>query len=70
MSELKECPFCGGDVEINTEEIFEEREDEDYYLTVVSCINKVTCTARVSSVMYEKDASRDDAIEKWNKRDN
>lgn len=59
MTEIKKCPFCGGEAKINTEDVFAE---EGYF---VGCVNEDCIGSTVIGVIfYEKE----DAIRAWNRR--
>ena len=65
MSELKPCPFCGGEAEIRTQ----DRPDGNthYYVYIVRCKE---CRARTEDfpIAYYVHHDVEDAIEAWNRR--
>ncbi len=64
MSELKPCPFCGGEAEIVVLDRWWGDDLRDFYK--VACKNK-KCNVIVETIIeYEKK----DAIEAWNRRVN
>lgn len=69
MSELKPCPFCGGEAQINDAK--NSRQAEGYSLKEVTCLN---CGAKVwgKGIDYFRfEKTHEDvksAIEAWNRR--
>jgi hypothetical protein len=70
MSELKKCPFCGGEVEI----ALTGNKGEQWFVTRGLGKNKCTCRVFMESNMFSADDSdtkakeRDKLIAKWNTR--
>ena len=70
MSELKCCPFCGGEVEI----ALTGNKGEQWFVTRGLGKNKCTCRVFMESNMFSADDSdtkekeRDKLIAKWNTR--
>ena len=60
MAELKPCPFCGGEAEVN-----EDRLD-GYTIFIVSCENS-KCPVIVET-MHRAGNTKAQAIEAWNRR--
>ena len=56
MTELKKCPFCGGEVKISTEQV--DAVTEVYNFVCSSC----------DSYTYFDFCDREEAIEAWNRR--
>ena len=56
MNELKKCPFCGGEVEMFTEQLDAVRDCYNFH-----------CESCNMSVYYDY-SDKEEAIEKWNTR--
>ena len=67
MSELKRCPFCGG--EAKTEEHFKQWDGRYYEVTHISC-RLCGCSSNTISEMECKDRKKrkEEAIAAWNAR--
>lgn len=69
MTELKPCPFCGGDAEVRT--IFIEKETKD--VPISSYVRCTQCFASTDEYHY-KNADRtginpsEEAVKAWNRR--
>lgn len=57
MNEIKSCPFCGGEAEVNTGAFGEK---------FVSCKNEKQCGGRLGSAVWFNNEEK--AIEIWNQR--
>ena len=64
MAELKKCPFCGGEAEIEREWV------DGFYQKYYSCVHVVCqkCYATIGQTYGDKDRSKAYAIKAWNKR--
>ena len=57
MSELKPCPFCGGEAKISAENF-----GAKYF---VRCINIKNCLVRPFTISY---STEEEAVNAWNRR--
>lgn len=64
MTELKPCPFCGGEAKIQHEY---SRESGDWY--AVDCLNK-KCPMEIVIVTTGWRPTEAEAVEAWNRRAN
>ena len=69
MSELKKCPFCGGNARLFSN----YSEKAEHYYIFVQCVN---CFARGKTIKSEYPAAPDikgtageDAVNAWNRRE-
>ena len=60
MTELRKCPFCGG------EAILKENEYDDYYIKRYYTVHCTECSGSVGNT--NSCLTREEAIEAWNKR--
>lgn len=59
--EIKKCPFCGGEAEIEEYSVFDGYQGESTsYLVYCSCCDCILTTS--------KNSNKQDIIEKWNRR--
>ena len=58
LTNLKPCPFCGGDAKLKT------IIDSDHYIYYVKCSN-TRCKVRAYTLVYRK---KHEAIQAWNRR--
>lgn len=64
MAELKKCPFCGGEAELEREWV------DGFYQKYYSCVHVVCqkCYATIGRTYNDKDRSKGYAIKVWNNR--
>lgn len=71
MKEIRKCPFCGGEVKIETsKDWFEDmRSKHGFSLIRIKCCTS-ECEAQISSWFATDDyeVAVDKAIDKWNQR--